>query len=288
MMTDNGQYNEEVANELLAIAVKLDTASAKLDATAATLAHSIATMNSQQLVSPPQLNLPSPSLRPLASTPTSNSRPISGESSIATLPRNATHEEQKAHAEYMSRNYEPHLEDLRAALDLANRNSFSTDDSTYRNSNHSRSRLGGKKITNKTKNRTYKKSKKSYKKSKRSYKGKRSVKRGGVTSDSTSPVTFTISIPHTANIEEPRSFQIVLNSNQTGKDLIDEMNRLLNRGVIRLTKEERKFPRKLVFPDGMPVKYNDILGNYQSHTINLPLKPTTYDDVDAWERSRWN
>ena len=53
MMTDNGQYNEEVANQLLAIAVKLDTASAKLDATAATLADSIATMNSQQLVSPP-------------------------------------------------------------------------------------------------------------------------------------------------------------------------------------------------------------------------------------------
>ena len=213
MMTDNDQYNEKVANELLAIAVKLDTASAKLDATAATLADSIATMNSQQLVSPPQLHLLSPSLRPLASTPTSNSGPISEESSIATLPRNATHEKQKAHAEYMSRNYESDVKDLRAALDLADRNSFSKGDPTCRNPNHSRSRFGGKKITNKTKKRTYKKSKKSYKKSKRSsykkskrtYKSKRSVKRGGVvTSVSTYPVAFTIRIPHTPNIEEPR------------------------------------------------------------------------------------
>lgn len=276
MMTDNGQYNEEVANQLLAIAVKLDTASAKLDATAATLADSIATMNSQQLVSPPQLHLLSPSLRPLASTPTSNSRPISvsEESSIATLPRNATHEEQKAHAEYMSRNYESDVEDLRAALDLANRNSFSKGDPTCRNPNHSRSRFGGKKITNKTKKRTYKKSKRSsYKKSKRSYKkSKRSVKRGGVTSDQTYPVTFTISIPYKPNEEEPRSFQIVLHSNQTGKDLIDEMNRLLNRGVIRLTKKERDFPRKLVFPDGTPVKYHDRLEFYWSDTLILPLK----------------
>ena len=275
MMTDNDQYNEKVANELLAIAVKLDTASAKLDATAATLADSIATMNSQQLVSPPQLHLLSPSLRPLASTPTSNSRPISvsKKSSIATLPRNATHEEQKAHAEYMSRNYESDVEDLRAALRLANRNSFSTDDPTCRNPNHSRSRFGGKKITNKTKKRTYKKSKKSYKKSKRTYKSKRTVKRGGVvTSVSTYPVAFTIRIPHTPNIEEPRSFQIVLHSNQTGKDLIEEMNRLLDSGVIRLTKEEKEFPRKLVFPDGMPVNYEDKPGFYWTHTLILPLK----------------
>ena len=156
-MTDNGKYNnKEVAKKLEATASRLDEASKKLEATASRLAHSIASMNSERLVSPPQLHLPSPSLRPLASTPTSNSRPISvsGESSIATLPRNATHEEQKAHAEYMSRNYEPDVEYLRDALALANRNSFSRDDTTYRDPkhNHSRSRLGGKKITNKTKN----------------------------------------------------------------------------------------------------------------------------------------
>ena len=135
---------------------------------------------------------------------------------------------------------------------------------------------GGKKRTKKRtvrRKRTYKKSKRSsYKKSKRSYKGKRSVKRGGVTSDQTYPVTFTISIPYKPNEEEPRSFQIVLNSNQTGKDLIDEMNRLLNRGVIRLTKKERNFPRKLAFPDGTPVKYNDRLEFYWSDTLILPLK----------------
>ena len=135
---------------------------------------------------------------------------------------------------------------------------------------------GGKKRTKKRtvrRKRTYKKSKRSsYKKSKRSYKSKRSVKRGGVTSDQTYLVTFTISIPYKPNEEEPRSFQIVLNSNQTGKDLIDEMNRLLNSGVIRLTEEERTFPRKLVFPDGTPVNYDDILGGYWTHTLILPLK----------------
>ena len=270
-MTDNGQYNKKVANKLFEIAAKLDKASAKLDATAATLAHSIATMNSQQPVSP-QLNLPRP--RPLASTPPLNYRPISGESSIATLPRNATHEEQKAHAKHMSHNYEPGVEVLRDALDLAKRNSFPEDDTTYRDPkhNHSRSRLGGKKITNKTKKRTYKKSKKSYKKSKKSYKNKRSVKRGGVTSVQTYPVAFTISISHIPNIEEPRSFQIVLNSNQTGRDLIDEMNRLLDEDVIPLTNEEKKFPRKLVFPNGTQVKYDDRLEFYWSDTLILPLK----------------
>ena len=277
MMTGNGRYNKEVANALLAIAVKLDTASAKLDATAATLADSIATMNSRQLVSQTALAEPVFATIGIHSTPTSNFSPISSvseESSIATLPRNATHEEQKAYAEYMSRNYESGIEDLRAALGLANRNSFSNGDPMCRNTNHqSRSRLGGKKITNKTKKRTYKKSKKSYKKSKRSYKGKRSVKRGGVTSVPTYPVTVTISIPHTPNIEKPRSFQIVLKSNQTGRDLINEMNRLLDEGVIYLTKKEREFPRKLVFPDGRPVNYEDRLCNYWIHTtLILPLR----------------
>lgn len=280
MMTGNGRYNKEVADKLLAIAVKLDTASAKLDATAATLADSIATMNSQQLVSQTALAEPVFATIGIHSTPTSNFSPISSvseESSIATLPRNATHEEQKAYAEYMSRNYESGIEDLRAALDLANRNSFSNGDPMCRNTNHqSRSRLGGKKITKKRtvrRKRTYKKSKRSsYKKSKRSYKGKRSVKRGGVTSDSIDPITFTISIPYIANREKPRSFQIVLNSNQTGKDLINKMNLLLNRGVIYLTKKERDFPRKLVFPDGTPVKYHDRLEFYWSDTLILPLK----------------
>lgn len=50
------------------------------------------------------------------------------------------------------------------------------------------------------------------------------------------------------------------------------MNRLLNSGVIPLTNEERIFPRKLVFPDGMPVKYDDILGGYWTHTLILPLR----------------
>ena len=139
---------------------------------------------------------------------------------------------------------------------------------------------GGKKRTKKRtvrRKRTYKKSKRTYKskrsyKGKRSYKSKRSVKRGGVTSDSIHPITFNISIPYKPNEEKPRSFQIVLNSNQTGKDLINEMNRLLNRGVIYLTEKEKKFPRKLVFPDGTPVKYNDRLEFYWSDTLFLPLR----------------
>jgi hypothetical protein len=81
-----------------------------------------------------------------------------------------SYEEQKAATEHGLNYYEPTLADLKADLALSVRNSFSGDDPTCRGPNASRSRFGGKKITNKTQKRTYKKSKRSCKKSKRSYK----------------------------------------------------------------------------------------------------------------------
>jgi len=65
------------------------------------------------------------------------------------------------------------------------------------------------------------------------------------------------------------------------------MNRVLDDDkIISLTKQERIFPRKLVFTNRLKVKYDDKLRNYRSHIINLPLKPTLVDDDDELEQTR--
>ena len=261
MMTASRKY-DKLAGKLFEAANTLDKAAEKLDATAATLAQSTSTMKSQRLVSTPQMHLLSPSLQHLASRPTLNYRPISvpGESSITTLPPNATDKEQKAYAEqkahdalkeraeYMSRKYEPTVENLREDLALAQARSFAKDDGTERGSNYSRSRLGGKKITNKTKKRSYKKSKRSYKKS----------KRGGATA----PITFTI----VKGNSDELLLEVQLQSNQTGKDLYEQVNQWLDQHPDMLTDAEKVGQRKLVTDNDVEVIYTDNLSKFQSPT----------------------
>jgi hypothetical protein len=234
-MTAYRKY-DKLAGTLFEAADKLDKAADKLDATAATLAQSTSTLNYGPISVPE-------------------------ESSITTLPPNATDNEQKAHAalkaatEYGLNKYEPTLAVLKADLALAEARSFPTGDPTCRNPNDSRSRLGGKKITNKTKKRSYKKSNKSYKKSKRSYK---KSKRGGATAQ----ITFTIV---KGNSNDPL-LEVQLEPNQTGKDLYERVTEWLDQNPHMLTDAEKIGQRKLVTDNNFEVKYTDNLSKFQSPT----------------------